>query len=370
MANRKDEIEYRLYFPEIDGLRFFSFLLVFIHHHNLLKNIPYLSAIRDYGWIGVDLFLVISAFLFTKLLVFECLANGKISFTKFYIRRVLRIWPIYYIFISITILYFYIVNGKISLKILFRIVGLFSFSDNLITAVEGYNPIFFTPHLWTISYEEQFYIFIPIIIFLAIKSKLKIQLFSLVFIFVIFNGIRFYLLTESISHPAIWVLPITHFESIILGIVIGFGGFESLTKKLPTILLLLFGILSFILITKLPKIESGSFYSSVSYSLIGACTSLIFVSVLENKILKNIFSKELFIFLGKRSYGLYLFHLSGISLANYTVSNLIKISSNSIASFFLALFYTIVLGIVSYKVIETPFLKLKRKFEMVLSRPI
>ena len=60
-----------LYFPELDGLRFFAFLLVFIHHHTLLSGIPFLDSIQHFGWIGVDLFFALSAYLFTKLLVTE-----------------------------------------------------------------------------------------------------------------------------------------------------------------------------------------------------------------------------------------------------------------------------------------------------------
>lgn len=58
----------RIYFPELDGLRFFAFILVFIHHNSLFSHIPYLLVLRTNGWIGVDLFFVLSAFLFTKLL--------------------------------------------------------------------------------------------------------------------------------------------------------------------------------------------------------------------------------------------------------------------------------------------------------------
>ena len=61
----------RIYFPELDGLRFFAFLLVFIHHHGLFSRIPYFSILHTNGWIGVDLFFALSAFLFTKLLIAE-----------------------------------------------------------------------------------------------------------------------------------------------------------------------------------------------------------------------------------------------------------------------------------------------------------
>ena len=61
----------RIYFPELDGLRFFAFLLVFVHHHILFSKIPYLKILYTNGWIGVDLFFTLSAFLLTKLLKAE-----------------------------------------------------------------------------------------------------------------------------------------------------------------------------------------------------------------------------------------------------------------------------------------------------------
>ncbi len=71
MFNNNTNIETQkgIYFPELDGLRFLAFLLVFVHHHPLFSKIPVLSYLHTNGWIGVDLFFALSAFLFTKLLV-------------------------------------------------------------------------------------------------------------------------------------------------------------------------------------------------------------------------------------------------------------------------------------------------------------
>ena len=206
----------RIYFPELDGLRFFAFLLIFIHHDILFLKIPYLKILSTNGWIGVYLFFSLSAFLLTKLLIAEYDKTGTISFKKFYIRRIFRIWPIYFLFIGFSVSLFLLLNGTLSNNIEVRIFGLFAFSDNIMSAIYGYNPLPYAGHLWTIAYEEQFYIFIPIVIFLLVRSSIKTKLISLLSIFILFNAIRFIQIMNNVQHPAIWVLPISHFESTLL----------------------------------------------------------------------------------------------------------------------------------------------------------
>ena len=95
----------RFYVPQLDGLRFLAFLLVFVHHgphwdavfapHSTGNRI--FSFLESYGWCGVDLFLVLSAYLITSLLLIEYQQEHDISLRGFYLRRILRIWPLYYL---------------------------------------------------------------------------------------------------------------------------------------------------------------------------------------------------------------------------------------------------------------------------------
>ena len=360
----------RIYFPELDGLRFFAFLLVFVHHNSLFSGTPYLSILHTNGWLGVDLFFSLSAFLFTKLLIAEYDKTRTISFKKFYARRIFRIWPIYFLFIGFSVALYLFFNGAISKNIGMRIFGLFAFSDNIMAAIYGYNPLPYVAHLWTIAYEEQFYVFIPIIIFLLVRSSFKTRVISLISVFILFNIIRLILIVNNVPHPAIWVLPITHFESIILGIVIGFGGFGFLLKRLKPLMIGVIGILFFVLLCLLPNIDKISYWLIASYSFVGISTSMVLFSVSNSKYLKTIFSKEIFVFLGKRSYGLYLYHFLGNAVASLMISRVSGIPSNSFASFIYSLSFTIIVSIISYKIVETPFLKLKKKFEVIISRPI
>ncbi len=341
-----------------------------MNHHDLFSKIPLLSVFNKEGWIGVDLFFSLSAFLFTKLLIAEFEKTRTISFKKFYIRRIFRIWPIYFLFIGFSVTLHLFSNGTISNNIGMRIFGLFAFSDNIMSAIYGYNPLPYVAHLWTIAYEEQFYIFIPIIISLLVRASYKKKVISLITVFILFNIIRIAFIANNVPHPAIWVLPITHFESIILGIVIGFGGYNFLLKIFTPLTIGLIGLLFFIVIHLLPDISNNSYWLIASYSFVGISTSMLLFSVLNSKYLKPLLSKGVFVFLGKRSYGLYVYHLFGNAIASFMISHVPGIPSNSLSSFLYSLSFTVIVSILSYKIIETPFLKLKKKFEVIVSRPI
>lgn len=369
--NSSGKNEERIYFPELDGLRFLAFILVFIHHQSLFGNILYISKIKGYGWVGVDLFFALSAFLFTKLLTAEYYKTHSISFKKFYLRRIFRIWPLYFVFIGFAVSYFiFYSNGELSKNIYLRIFGLVAFSDNIFTALKGYNPLPYTSHLWTIAYEEQFYVFIPLVIWLLVRASAKTKVISLISVLLIFFGIRHALIVMNIPHPAIWVLPVTHFESIIFGIVVGFGGFDFLLKVFKPLTLGMISILFITIVCILPSVNVISSWLHVSYLCVGIFTSLVLFSVLKSDILKTVFSLRVFVFLGKRSYGLYVYHLLGNGVAEYIIKKIPAIPSNTLADFLYSLTFTIIAAIVSYSLIEKPFLKLKRKFEVVISRPI
>ncbi|WP_026474928.1 acyltransferase family protein [Alkaliflexus imshenetskii] len=362
----------RLYWPELDGVRFFAFLLVFIHHHPLFKDVPGLKYIYEYGWIGVDLFFVLSAYLFTKLLVVEYQKTNTISFKKFYIRRVFRIWPVYYVFVAIVVLLaLYAKDFEVSRYMWIRIAGLLTFADNILTANAGYNPIEITSHLWTIGYEEQFYVFIPLIIFFLVRKPIKVRWLFFISVYLLCSIIRLIIIVKQVPHPALWVLPITHFEAIFMGVIIGFGGADFILKKIKPEIVGVIGLLFFVLIILMPNLDIISGWLILTYTFVGFSTALVFYAVLYSPPLQRFFSKELFVFLGKRSYGLYVFHLAANSLAFMIVKKAGFSDPNVLwISFIVSLLLTILMSVISYQFIERPFLILKKKFEIVVSRPV
>ena len=359
------------YFPELDGLRFFAFLLVFIHHTELFYTIPQLRFLHDFGWAGVDLFFALSAFLFTKLLLVERQVSGAISFRKFYLRRVFRIWPVYYLYVAITLaLYIVLHHQFLTGENGLRLFGLLTFTDNIFSAISGYNPIPWVGHLWTIGYEEQFYIFIPLLISMLGRWRVRARLLLLVAVSLVFFALRSVMIVNHVPHPAIWVLPITHFESIALGMVIGFGGLDFFAGRIQPMLLFVGGVVCFCLMNLLPPIQTISFWLFGTYALTGLSTALVLQSAINSEQMKRLLSIKALVYLGKRSYGLYLYHFLGIDLANWLLGFLHELPFSDAFSFVLSMLLTIIMSIVSYRVIERPFLRLKKRFEVVESRPV
>ncbi len=170
--------------------------------------------------------------------------------------------------------------------------------------------------------------------------------------------------------PAVWVLPFTRFESILGGIIIGFGGYDFLLKYFKPIFISLMGVGAFFVYTLLAPNVAGSQYVAISFLFVGLSTTLFMFGVFNSDFFKKFFSKQPLVYLGIRSYGLYLYHLLGIELSVYLLDKTTFASNNGLVSFLFALGITIFVTILSYKFIEKPFLKLKKKYEVIKSRPI
>src|SRR3984957_5422234 len=166
----------RFYRPELDGLRFYAFLGVFVCHtvpneakfySDLHLPMPrLLAAVVRSGAAGVDLFFVLSAFLITSLLLRERQDTGEISLRLFYIRRILRIWPLYFLVVGLGVLlahtaphrnHFWYYDPALSWQYLASYIF---FGANWVYAVLG-NPHSICAPLWTVSIEEQFYLVWP-----------------------------------------------------------------------------------------------------------------------------------------------------------------------------------------------------------------
>lgn len=367
-----DKAKGKTYFPELDVLRFFAFLLVFIHHTPVISKHPLWLGLHRYGWLGVDLFLCLSAFLFTKLLYTEYQRTGTINIPYFYVRRTLRIWPLYYFFIIAMMVVGYF--NKYNFETLYlRIIGMVTFTDNFVTAYSTkYNPFPYVAHLWTIAYEEQFYAIIPWALRYLFKTASHVKLLILVAVMGIGFMFRAAFIWLQIPHPAIWVLPVTHFDSILFGLFIGLGLFDSVLNKIPWVLTGLVSLGVFAAIFHLPSVEAVTWNLMLTYPLTGLAAALLLHTVLRagsSPVLGWLFSRPL-AFLGKTSYGLYVYHFLAIQVS----SKVFSVDSSNywqwvLAVFFLPLLLTIIISSISYLLLEKPFLRIKDRFAIVASRP-
>ena len=209
----------RFYRPELDALRFFAFLAVYVCHSipNFLvaadasgksgAGVVFLTAIKDAGNFGVCLFFLLSAFLITELLRREDEAYGPIDIGAFYLRRILRIWPLYF---GITIAY--LLGGYFFPALRLepgRIVSYFLLAGNWYIAL---HPWIQTPlrSLWSISVEEQFYLAWPLLAHYGgmralAKASLVLVPLSLLTIYVVSSD-------QSYAHNTVWVNSFTQFQ--------------------------------------------------------------------------------------------------------------------------------------------------------------
>jgi peptidoglycan/LPS O-acetylase OafA/YrhL len=364
-----------LYIPELDSLRFFAFLMVLIHHAGYSELVYSWLVLAKYGWIGVDLFLSLSAFLFTRLLYVEYQETGGIDIKNFYIRRAFRIWPLYIFFFALAIVLTIQKDGW-SDSVSIRALGMLTFTDNFMAARWGYNnAVLYSPHLWTISYEEQIYLTLPWILFLFYRLKPGTTSLLLLALGLFGNFTRAFMIYHNVRHPDIWVLPFSHFDSVLGGIVIGLGTLDKFLKRIPAIFWLIFGIIALWLVTRLPNVSRIHWELMFTYPLVGLGTSLIIHSLTRGGVwtLSSLLQSKILTYLGKISYGLYVYHKLGIFLANQLTREIAD-PAQSIAyaatRLFFAFIITVFISIISFQVLEKPFLKLKERFAIVNSRPI
>ncbi len=166
----------RLYFPELDGLRFVAFLLVFLFHDGIPQ--PMLAgcigrtaaaALVENGWIGVQLFFILSGYLITTLLLREEVAFETISLRAFWVRRILRIWPLYYLTVAVVFLVLPGLDGLLQTAegrapVTRHLPWFLAFLGNWSMIVQGAVSYDAQSILWSVCVEEQFYLLVPLIV--------------------------------------------------------------------------------------------------------------------------------------------------------------------------------------------------------------
>jgi len=356
----------RFYLPELDGLRFVAAMLVLIHHlpSNVTEAVPGLTRLRAMGWVGVDLFLSLSAYLLVKLLLLEYESQASISLPRFFMRRILRIWPLYFFFVTICSVYHIYENPDTIRLVLGWFISHLSFSNNILTAVQGYSPVAFTDHLWTISLEEQFYLVLPFaLLFLKKRSvNLKICL-------TVLTAIRLSCYLIQVKHPFVWTLPLRA-DSLLFGAMIAVT--ESSRKQLPQITSwFLLGICVYVMLFMLPTISITSLdiFSVYGYSLVGLACSGALIASLELSFLRYTLRWRPFVYFGRISYGLYVYHVFCIEMTKSLFNNVTH-PMQPYGMLFSAIFLTITTASISYYAIERPFLLLKKRYTTIVSRPI
>jgi peptidoglycan/LPS O-acetylase OafA/YrhL len=373
VAQAKAVSSRRFYQPELDSLRFFAFLGVFVCHtlpfeasfyRGLHLPMPWLwGAIVKAGAAGVDLFFALSAFLITSLLLREREQTGDISLKSFYIRRVLRIWPLYFLVIGIGIA---LSHTMVSQKLpWYYVAGYLLFVGNWIHAVFGRPESIVFP-LWTVSIEEQFYLIWPL---LMKKLDRRGLIISALVMFLIATAFRIGFVLAGVSGGYIYYGSTARCDSMALGILIALFA-DQLPKLTTTARLLLVGggLIGWIVASAWLTDQPGpiSMREVPGRLIISVAAAAMLYGCLYSR--NKLFTGSWLVSLGKVSYGLYLLHLVGLLIAKsvlHPISGAAQLGSKAIG-----FILTLILAFASYKWVESPFLRLKDRFARVLSRPV
>lgn len=350
----------RVHFHTFDSLRFLSFLLVFLHHSPVPED-NVLHYFAKEGGIGVSFFFVLSGFLITYILIIEKInAPGKIDLKKFFIRRILRIWPLYYAMVAFAFCTPFILD-------FFHI----SYSS------EGYEPNwFFTltflenymqmwtgtfPNvsplnvIWSLCIEEHFYIFWGLAFYLIpLKNIPKLLLGCIIFSFVM-----------QAVYQQYGIITLDVFTNIHY---FAFGGIpayifvfrKDIIKKLediPAVYKYMYALSVLAIIVLIANIHLIS-DPKVNSFLLSILFSGLILSTLGTKNVFKISDESILAKLGMYTYGLYLLHPIFIML-------FVKIGSRfewnwSVIVLF-SFISSVIFSMLSYHLFEKQFLKLKSR---------
>lgn len=358
----------KIYFPGLNGVRAIAAMIVLIWH---IDQFSPLFGIEKIGFAqngmseyGVVMFFVLSGFLITYLLRVEKKEFNKINFRKFYWRRILRIWPIYYLVIVITILLLSV--GLSTLKYIESTLPALFFLYGFLLAnlafVHNFTINTITP-LWSVAAEEQFYAFWPLII-----AKTKNIQRALTFVIV------FYLLLKLVfrvfeNGPIYHLIFITGFDCMALG---GLGACWVYENKWylkiiynKVVQIIAWGVLFISIFYKPPHL-----FTFIDHEISAIFYLIIIMNVATNE--KSLLKLEnsLFDFLGKISYGIYIYHMTIIVVLS-AFAKAIGFNFRNTSGYFLLYFViilsTIAVAYLSYRYFESYFLKIKSRFTLVPS---
>lgn len=353
----------RFYSPQLDGLRFCAAVVVLAHH---APAVPYLSHFQTYGWVGVDLFLSISSFLITRLIILEHQVTGSFSIRNFYIRRMLRIWPLYFSFATVACLAAILFGAVPAPVAAASWLSHLTFSNNLLTSVIGYSTVPYTAHLWTISLEEQAYLLLPVIMARALSHSISVSTAKKVAIvsLIILMLARAAFALAGMPHPFIWVLPLRA-DPIILG---GLAAILVASDHLkPRLWMLPLGLLLVATAPLFPPLDVPGAYQIFGFLVTGCGCTAIVVGSQTRMMERSPLAWTPMRYLGKVSYGIYVFHAAVIGLTIW----LVRLAGLPLWSVLpIALTLTVTVATLSYRILEMPFLAWKERFAKVASRPV
>ncbi|WP_158793904.1 acyltransferase [Granulicella sp. L60] len=364
----------REYFPSLEGIRGYAFLLIFlIHYTEVYKRPSHLALyplylLQNTAWFLVPIFFVLSGFLITRILLYTREREGY--FRVFYLRRAVRIFPLYYLTILPIGLFGLLRHWPLQPAHLLYLVDLQNFSHigwNFSRYVLSHVTMV---HLWSLAVEEQFYLVWPLIIWMIPTEKLLLRVSYGVIAFCFLFRLAWPL--THLPYDGAYFYTTTRVDAIIIGAILAVyhgrvGLWERLAKVSRILIPVAWGIMIALTIVRGTGLTTDYFgvaFSIPMMNLIG--TAFVILALHPGSIVQRVCSGNLICRFGRLTYALYLFHLlyahtftqvfAG-KLDRYlphVLSEALMISA--------AFAFTLLLAMLAYRFIELPAMSWKDKF--------
>jgi peptidoglycan/LPS O-acetylase OafA/YrhL len=350
----------RRHFRGVNALRFVAAFCVILYHCTpevRSKNLNAFGTIFHNLMFGVDFFFIISGFLITYLLIVEKNNFGKIYLKKFYLRRILRIFPLYYLIVIYTYWVFKASHPHIDYASHFVFLGNFSLISHKGWSLTSLNP------LWSICIEEHFYLIIPILV-----SLLPLRFLKYLFLVIICISIGFRTYMAYYFKYDNWMVIYAH--TISRCDVIALGGLIAVLYcnrgdklKLNRWIMYASLICLFVAVMTFNFTDFNSIIRASVYKYMMVIPmAVFFISYLfpskPSVLLQYVKNSTVLDYLGKISFGLYMYH----SLVLYYISGQDYIYDNVYIRVIVITIITIILSSLSYELYEKIFLRLKKKY--------
>ena len=337
------------YKPALDGLRAVAIAAVVLYHT---------GGLVPGGYLGVDLFFVLSGFLITTLLLDERAERGTVSLTSFYRRRAFRLLPALFcllVFFVIVSLVRAVAKGDGLERDLFGVAAGIGYFSNLAMMSEPGTRAMPEElrHLWSLASEEQFYLLWPPILFLAFRVRTRLALGAVAALVALMTlrGLQLYL--DGASWQRLGFGIDTRSVSILVGCLLALTLALPRRYRLPSSTWLeavaLSVVLGFVLVDWGRALFLGPLLA------FGVCCAVLIVRALdEESLLAGLLSFGALVFLGRISYSLYLWHLPVFVALGVSRQEFEPVAVPALA-------IAVVLATASYYFVELPFLRRKRR---------
>jgi peptidoglycan/LPS O-acetylase OafA/YrhL len=358
----------------LDGLRGLAFLMIFFRHYGLTSHQTQLwlkisAYVCDGGWMGVDLFFVLSGFLITGILLDT--RERPRYFTNFYARRALRIFPLYYTILAVL----FVMTPWLHLQwhrghFAYLFYG-GNIAYNLNPSLSQVQPMVSLVHLWSLAVEEQFYLIWPLVVML-VSSRQRLAW--------ICGGLSLGGLTLRVclllwlprgdAYEWCYVQLPTHLDGLLYGAL---AAIWIRTLPLETVLLRARKILPYALgVMGLVIAIGGIDFHSITMTVIGfpalaaTFTCLLLLALQQTSLINRFGNVRALRFIGRYSYGMYVYHVL-FWLGLGWIQRWLQVQLNSVVlggvSFtLLMLAATLVMSVASYELYEKQWLRLKKRF--------